>query len=138
MPKVKEIASKINKRYLESISDVRLRFTAKNGLTDDNYGSAKMGYDLKRLLVKELLKKITGTYRYILTELGIKICKMLLLIKEKIFSPIISGIKNTVNKKRKIFNRIEKYYYEIVNNLNKLVHDSGLFDYNRLQKYFIF
>jgi hypothetical protein len=97
----------------------------KNGLTEDKYSSTKMGYDLKRLLVKGLIKKIKGTYRYILTELGIKICKILLLIKEKILSPIISGIRNTINMKRKRFNKLEKYYNEIVNNLNKLVCELG-------------
>lgn len=105
--------------------ELRKEIQIKNGLTEDNYGSTKMGYDLKRLLVKGIIKKISGTYRYVLTELGIKICKILLLLKEKILSPIISGIKNISGKRKKVLNRIEKCYEGIVNNLNKLVYELG-------------
>ena len=105
--------------------ELKKEIQVKNSLTEDKYSSTKMGYDLKRLLEKGLIKKIKGTYRYILTELGIKICKILLLIKEKILSPIISGIRNTFNMKRKRLNKLEKYYNEIVNNLNKLVSELG-------------
>jgi len=69
--------------------------------------------------------KIAGTYKYVLTEIGIKICKILLLLKERIINPIISGIKNNIAEKKKKLNKIEKYYQEIVNSLNKLVHALG-------------
>lgn len=84
-----------------------------------------MGYDLKRLLVKNIIKRIKGTYKYVLTELGIKICKILLLIKDKIFNPIISGIKSKGSKMGDKLSRKERYYLEIVDNLDKLVYDLG-------------
>ena len=74
-------------------------------------------------------KSITGIRicdpRIMRVIIGIKICKILLLIKEKILSPIISGIRNTINMKRKRLNKLEKYYNEIVNNLNKLICELG-------------
>ena len=69
--------------------ELRKEIQIKNGLTENQYPGTKMGYDLKRLLVKGLIKKKSGTYKYFLTELGIKICKILLLIKDKILNPII-------------------------------------------------
>lgn len=105
--------------------ELREEIQTKNGLTEEEYSSTKMGYDLKRLLVKNIIKKIEGTYKYVLTEFGIKICKMLLLIKDKIFNPIISGIKSKVTKKGEKLSRIERYYFEIVNNLDKLVYELG-------------
>ena len=124
MRAIKALAKSSNLIHGFNNKELRREIIIKNGLKEEEYPSTKMGYDLKRLLVKGLIKKIVGTYKYVLTELGIKICKILLLLKEKILNPIISGIKDKSNKKKKL-NRIEKYYNEIVNNLNKLVHQLG-------------
>ena len=80
---------------------------------------------LKRLLVKNIITRIKGTYKYVLTELGIKICKILLLIKDKIFNSIISGIKSKGSKMGDKLSRKERYYLEIVDNLDKLVYELG-------------
>jgi len=60
---------------------------------EEEYGSTKMGYDLKRLLMKKIIKKVGGTHKYIFTKTGYKICLMLLLIKDRVVEPLISGIR---------------------------------------------
>ena len=105
--------------------ELRNEIQIKNGMTEETYSTGKMGYDLKRLLVKNIIKRIKGTYKYVLTELGIKICKILLLIKDKIFNPIISGIKSKGSKMGDKLSRKERYYLEIVDNLDKLVYELG-------------
>ena len=66
----------------------RVRNTSK-----EEYGSTKMGYDLKRLLMKKIIKKVEGTHKYMFKENGYKICMMLLLIKDRVVEPIISAIR---------------------------------------------
>lgn len=180
---VKKVAGNINRRYLKSISSVKLNFVRKNGLeklaqsekigesrrsitgvrlsdprimrvinavtkssnlihgftnkeirrevqmknelNENEYSSSKMGYDLKRLLVKKIINKIDGKNKYVLTMFGIKICKALLLIKDKIFNPIISGIKSKLNRSNKKMNCVEKCYFDLIKNLNKLVYELG-------------
>lgn len=52
----------------------------------------KIGYDLKHLLVKKIIKRVEGTHRYVFTKSGYKLCLMLLLINDRVVEFIIAGI----------------------------------------------
>jgi len=73
--------------------DLRKEVQRVRNIGEEEYGSTKMGYDLKRLLIKKIIKKVKGTHKYIFTKVGYKICLMLLLIKDRVVEPVVSGIK---------------------------------------------
>ncbi|MBA7516572.1 hypothetical protein ES705_08620 [subsurface metagenome] len=73
--------------------DLRKEVQRVRKIGEEEYGSTKMGYDLKRLLMKKIIKRVKGTHKYIFTKIGYKICLMLLLIKDRVVEPIISGIR---------------------------------------------
>ena len=122
---IKAVTSSSNLIHGFTNKDIRREIQIKNEFNEKVYSSSKMGYDLKRLLVKKIIKKIDGKNKYVLTMFGIKICKALLLIKDKIFNPIISGIKSKLNRSNKKLNRVEKLYFDLIKNLNKLVYELG-------------
>ncbi len=72
--------------------DLRKEVQRVRNIGEEEYGSTKMGYDLKRLLMKKIIKRVEGTHKYLFKENGYKICMMLLLIKDRVIEPIISGI----------------------------------------------
>jgi len=45
------------------------------------------------------------------------------VIKDNIFNPVILGIKSKGTKRGKKLSRKERYYLEIVDNLDKLVYE---------------
>ncbi len=73
--------------------DLRKEVQRVRSIGEEEYGSTKMGYDLKRLLMKKIIKKVESTHKYIFTKTGYKICLMLLLIKDRVVEPLISGIR---------------------------------------------
>ena len=73
--------------------DLRKEVQRVVGISDKEYGSTKMGYDLKRLVVKNIIKRVEGTHRYVFTEFSYKLCLMLLLIKDRVVEPMVSGIR---------------------------------------------
>jgi len=79
-----------------SNKDLRKEVQRVRGISAEEYGSTKMGYDLKRLLVKKIIKRVEGTHRYVFTQFGYKLCLMLLLIKDRVVEPVMSGIRACV------------------------------------------
>ncbi len=57
------------------------------GISEQEYSCTKVGYDLKRLVVKNIIKRVEGTHRYVFTELGYKLCLMFLLKKRGLLNP---------------------------------------------------
>jgi len=76
--------------------DLRKEVQRVLNVSEEEYDSTKMGYDLKRLLIKGIIEKFEGTHKYIFTKIGYKICLMLLLIKDRVVEPVISGIREGV------------------------------------------
>jgi len=52
--------------------DLRKEVQRVRNIGEEEYGSTKMGYDLKRLLMKKIIKKVEGTHKYIFTKTGYK------------------------------------------------------------------
>ena len=55
------------------------------------YTSAQMSYDLRRLRLKGLVVRISGSHRYRLTELGIKVAVFFTKLYERVFRPGLSA-----------------------------------------------
>lgn len=55
------------------------------------YTSAQMSYDLRRLRLKGLLLRISGTHTYRLTELGVKVAIFFTKLYERMFRPGLSA-----------------------------------------------
>jgi len=101
--------------------DLRQEVQRVRGISEQEYDSMKMGYDLKRLLVKRIIKRVEGTHRYVFTEFGYKLCLMLLLIKDRVVEPIIAGIKagaKTVGNYLKA--KLNEHYIRVNNTLDEI------------------
>ena len=96
---------------------------------EDEYGSTKMGYDLKRLVVKGIVKKVEGSHRYIFTKTGHKVCVMLLLLKNRVIEPLLSGILSCVKTGG---NHIKSKIIESYGKLDSLLDE--IFDLAGLKK----
>lgn len=56
------------------------------------YSSAQMSYDLRRLRLKGLLERQSGSQRYTLTELGLKVATFFTKLYERLFRPGLAAL----------------------------------------------
>jgi hypothetical protein len=60
-------------------------------LSAQDYTSAQMSYDLRRLRLKGLLERIGNSHRYRLTELGVKVVTFFTKLYQRMFKPGLSA-----------------------------------------------
>lgn len=58
----------------------------------DSYSSAQMTYDLRRLRLKGLIERIGKSFRYRLTELGIKVVTFFTKLYHRLFAPGLAAV----------------------------------------------
>jgi hypothetical protein len=58
----------------------------------DNYSSAQMTYDLRRLRLKGLIERIGKSHRYHLTDLGIKVVTFFTKLYRRLFAPGLAAL----------------------------------------------
>jgi hypothetical protein len=58
----------------------------------DTYSSSQMTYDLRRLRLKGLIERIGNTYRYRLTDLGIRVMTFFTKLYHRLFTPGLAAL----------------------------------------------
>ena len=61
-------------------------------LLGTSYSTAQMTYDLRRLRLKQLIERIGKSYRYRLTELGIKVVTFFTKLYQRLFRPGLAAL----------------------------------------------
>jgi len=61
-------------------------------LLDSEYSRAQMTYDLRRLRLKKLIERIGNSYRYRLTDLGIKVVTFFTKLYQRLFRPGLAAL----------------------------------------------
>jgi len=79
------ISTMTNKSLRESVALLM-------GLEPDEYPSAKMSYDLRRLRLKGLLERIPHSHAYSLTDLGLKVAVFFTKLEQHLFKPGLSAL----------------------------------------------
>lgn len=74
-----------NKRLRQNVAQLM-------GVSEAQYTSAKMSYDLRRLRLKGLIERIAHSQSYKLTELGAKIAMFFVKLYERLFRPGLAAI----------------------------------------------
>lgn len=62
------------------------------GLDPDDYSSAQMSYDLRRLRLKGLIARIPKSYRYVVTTYGQHVALLLSKLHSRIFRPALAAL----------------------------------------------
>ena len=62
------------------------------GLAPDDYSSAQMSYDLRRLRLKGLIARIPHSYRYVLTTYGRHVALLLSKLHSRVFRPALTAL----------------------------------------------
>jgi predicted MarR family transcription regulator len=77
------IIKQISNRSLRNIVAQRLGIT---------YSSAQMSYDLRRLRIKGLIERIGNSYRYRLTDLGLRVVTFFTKLYHRLFCPGLAAL----------------------------------------------
>jgi hypothetical protein len=96
-------------------------------LHSDNYTKSRLTYDLRKLKIKEIIEKIPRKQRYRFTKNGIQKAVGILVFRDEILQPVLSG-KHTARKrgpKPRLSHR-DQLYRNIQLNLEALCVDYGL------------
>jgi hypothetical protein len=76
-------------------ADVREIISSLLGLAPEAYTPSQMSYDLRRLRLKGLIARITGTHIYILTTYGRKVVYLMTKLRQRIFDLSSAALETT-------------------------------------------
>jgi len=62
------------------------------GVSNDDYSTSQMSYDLRRLRLKGLIERIPKSHNYKLTELGAKVATFFVKLYERVFRPGMAAL----------------------------------------------
>ena len=99
--------------------DIRPVMAQLLGLRVDEYSQGRMTYDLRRLRLHGLIKRVPGSHRYQLTELGTKASQFYTRIYARALRPAFS-CSNDINRTTKPKNSIAKLDRAINNLLQEV------------------
>ena len=88
-------AAIVNHAYLPGeLRNKTIRRTVSQlmGVSDGDYNSAQMSYDLRRLRLKGLIERISNSHSYRLTELGVKAATFFVKLYERLFRPGLAAL----------------------------------------------
>jgi hypothetical protein len=96
-------------------------------LQDQEYTKSQLGYDLRKIKVKAIIKKITGRQRYRFTNEGLKTAVGLIVFRDEILEPVLASAH--IDRKRGPKPRLnyrDQLYRNLQINLEALCVDYGL------------
>lgn len=70
------------------------------GLSPDEYTQGMMTYDLRRLRLHGIIERISGTHRYRITDVGIKVTQFFSRLYARVIRPALSTTGNNTTPKR--------------------------------------
>ena len=71
---------------------LRKRIPGLLGVTESAYSGSQMSYDLRRLRLKGLVKRVSKTQQYILTELGTKVAVFFTKLYTRLYRPGLAAL----------------------------------------------
>lgn len=80
-----------------SVADLASKVREILGYTEDEYKSRHASYDLRKLRAKNWVRKIEQTRKYEVVPEGIKALTALLVLREKVIKPVLSGAGKSEN-----------------------------------------
>ena len=92
-------------------------------LNPENYTLNQLRYDLRKLRAHRIIERIGVSYRYRLTDTGIKTCLIFVLFHKKIYGPIAGSLFIfKPNQSIKTNSKLEKSYRKIDRDLDQLIN----------------
>jgi len=83
-------------------------------LNENNYSLNQFRYDLRKLISRGILERLDKTYKYRLTEYGIKVSISFTLLRKNVYGPILNSQFNFKPNNNYIFcSKLEKAYYKV-------------------------
>lgn len=91
------------------------------------YDARRASYDLKKLRGKELVVKVVGSHRYQVPLSATRILAALVILREKVLSPILAGVNNPkLDRKPNNRTAIDEHYQLIRRDMLTLLEDLGI------------
>lgn len=102
--------------------ELRIKVASLLSVNSDEYTANKMTYDLRRLMMHKLIKRIPNKNQYIITEDGLKICMYFTKIHSKLFSSGLGELVDLIpdNENTKINRAIKQFDQAINDKIEKL------------------
>lgn len=88
------------------------------GLTPEQYTQGKMTYDLRRLRLHGLIERVTGTHRYQLTAIGVKVTQFYVRVYSRVLRPVLSVGSLQSESSRKPIQKLDRALAELIQEVN--------------------
>ena len=96
-------------------------------LPDGSYNARQAAYDLRKLREKEIVYRKENSRKYLITPKGVAMLVAIIIIREKIFNPIVAGItKKKLNEPPTKLSKVDQLYISIRDNIMVICKQYGL------------
>jgi hypothetical protein len=91
-----------------------LRSDVADLLGTDTYTAGRMTYDLKRLRLKGLIARPTGTNRYFLTPYGWKVARLFSRLEARVFRPALTAFNQSPAALKRVDDQLDDLIHQAV------------------------
>ena len=107
--------------------EVEEKYSQIDQASTQNYNPRKASYDLRKLRDKEIVERKGNSRKYRITSKGVSMIAAIIVIREKIFKPIVAGIqKKKLARSPQNLSKIDQIYISARDKILDICNEYGL------------